>query len=98
MWGTTPPCVKLTGDSGNGFEAALIGDCRLFRLFAENYSAQRFGTFATQSANNGRSFRLDRLVGEHDKRRRDRESSAIFGGKALHRRKRRSVRHRLPKN
>ena len=38
MWGTTPPCVKLTGDSGNGFEAALIGDCRLFRLFAENYS------------------------------------------------------------
>jgi hypothetical protein len=36
MWGTTPPCVKLTGDSGNGFEAALIGDYRLFRLSAEN--------------------------------------------------------------
>jgi hypothetical protein len=36
MWGTTPPCRKLTGDSGSGFEAALIGDCRLFRLSAEN--------------------------------------------------------------
>ena len=36
MWGTTPPCAKLTGDSGNGFEAALIGDCRLFRPLAEN--------------------------------------------------------------
>jgi hypothetical protein len=23
-WGTTPPCVKLTGDSGDGFEAALM--------------------------------------------------------------------------
>jgi hypothetical protein len=36
MWGTTPPCAKLTGDSGNGFQAALIGDCRLFRPLAEN--------------------------------------------------------------
>jgi hypothetical protein len=36
MWGTTPPCAKLTGDSGNGFEAVLIGDCRLFRALAEN--------------------------------------------------------------
>ena len=36
MWETTPPCAKLTGDSGSGFEAALIGDCRLFRLSAEN--------------------------------------------------------------
>jgi hypothetical protein len=36
MWGTTPPCDKLTGDSGNGFEAALIRDCRLFRPLAEN--------------------------------------------------------------
>jgi hypothetical protein len=36
MWGATPPCAKLTGDSGNGFEAALIGDCGLFGLFAEN--------------------------------------------------------------
>jgi hypothetical protein len=35
MWGTTPPCAKLTGDSANGFEAALIGDCRLFRPLAE---------------------------------------------------------------
>jgi hypothetical protein len=41
--GTTPPCVKLTGDSGNEFEAALIGDCRLFRLFAENYSHSVLG-------------------------------------------------------
>jgi hypothetical protein len=32
MWGTTPPCAKLTGDSGSGFELGLIGDCRLFRL------------------------------------------------------------------
>src|SRR5882757_6629692 len=38
MWGTTPPCAKLTGDSANGFEAALIGDCRFFRLSAENWS------------------------------------------------------------
>jgi hypothetical protein len=36
MWGTTPLCAKLTGDSGNGFEAALLGDCRLFRPLAEN--------------------------------------------------------------
>jgi hypothetical protein len=36
MWGTTPPCAKLIGDSGNGFEAALISDCRLFRPLAEN--------------------------------------------------------------
>ena len=27
---------RLTGDSGNGFEAELIGDCCLFRLSAEN--------------------------------------------------------------
>jgi hypothetical protein len=26
---------QLTGDSANGFEAALIGDCRLFRPLAE---------------------------------------------------------------
>ncbi len=36
MWGTTSLCDKLTGDSGNGFEAALIGDCRLFCPLAEN--------------------------------------------------------------
>jgi hypothetical protein len=36
MWGTTPRCAKLTGDSGIGFEAALIGDCRLFRPLAKN--------------------------------------------------------------
>jgi hypothetical protein len=36
MCGTTPPCAKLTGDSGKGFQPALIGDCRLFRPLAEN--------------------------------------------------------------
>jgi hypothetical protein len=36
MWGTTSPCAKLTGDSHNGFETALIGDCRLFLPLAEN--------------------------------------------------------------
>jgi hypothetical protein len=36
MWGTTPPCAKLTGDAGNGFEATLIGDFRSFRPLAEN--------------------------------------------------------------
>src|SRR6266850_3123243 len=35
-WGTAPSCAKLTDDSDNGFEAALIGDCRLFRSLAEN--------------------------------------------------------------
>ena len=36
MCGTTSPCAKLTGDSGKGFQQALIGDCRLFRPLAEN--------------------------------------------------------------
>ena len=54
MWGTTPPCRKLTGDSGSGFEAALIGDCRLFRLFRGKLFAQRFGTVATLSAKSRR--------------------------------------------
>jgi hypothetical protein len=45
--GTTPPCVKLTGDSGNG-------DCRLFRLFRGKLFAQRFGTVATLSAKSRR--------------------------------------------
>jgi hypothetical protein len=36
MWGTTSPRAKLTGDSRDEFETALIGDCRLFRLLAEN--------------------------------------------------------------
>jgi len=36
MWGTTSPWAKLTGDSHNGFETALIGDCRLFLPLAEN--------------------------------------------------------------
>jgi hypothetical protein len=34
--GITPPCAKLTGDSGSGFEAALIDEYRLFRALAEN--------------------------------------------------------------
>jgi hypothetical protein len=36
MRGTTSPSAKLTGDSGSGFEALLIGDCRLFCSLAEN--------------------------------------------------------------
>jgi len=28
MWGTTSLCAKPTGDSGSGFEAISIGDCR----------------------------------------------------------------------
>jgi hypothetical protein len=36
MWRTTSPSAKLTGDSGSGFEALLIGDCRLFCSLAEN--------------------------------------------------------------
>jgi hypothetical protein len=36
MWGTTPACAKLVGDSGSGFEALLIGDCRSFRSLAGN--------------------------------------------------------------
>src|SRR6202047_873408 len=36
MWETTSPCAKLTGDSHNGFETALIGDCRLFLPLVEN--------------------------------------------------------------
>src|SRR2546430_1671879 len=35
-WGTTLSGAKLTGDSDNGSEATLTGDCRLFRSFAEN--------------------------------------------------------------
>jgi hypothetical protein len=54
MWGSTPPCVKLTGDSGNGFEAALIGDCRLFRLFAENYSHSVLGLLQHNPLRSGR--------------------------------------------
>jgi hypothetical protein len=43
MWGTTPPCAKLTGDSGNGFEATLIGDFRSFRPLAENQPQRLLG-------------------------------------------------------
>ena len=42
--------AKLTGDSGIVFEALLIGDCRLFRLWRK-ISRSTFGTFATISAN-----------------------------------------------
>jgi hypothetical protein len=50
MWATLPR-AKLKGDSGNGFEAASIGDCRLFRPLAENQLGVPFGTFAILSAN-----------------------------------------------
>jgi hypothetical protein len=43
MWGTTSPSTKLTGDSGGAFEALLIGDCRLFRSFAENSPLRNLG-------------------------------------------------------
>jgi hypothetical protein len=36
MRGTTLPCIKLAGDSGGGFDAALIGGCRLFPLSTES--------------------------------------------------------------
>ena len=42
MWGTTSPYDKLTGDFGDGFEVALIGDCRLFRPLAENWPQSAF--------------------------------------------------------
>jgi hypothetical protein len=43
MWGTTPPCAKLTGDTGNGFEATLIGDFRSFRPLAEKQPQRLLG-------------------------------------------------------
>src|SRR5216684_5804993 len=38
MWGTTSSCDELTGGFGDGLEATSTGDCRLFRLLAENSS------------------------------------------------------------
>jgi hypothetical protein len=49
MWGTTSSCGKLTGDSGNGFEALLIGDCRSFRSWWE-ISRYAFSDFCNTSA------------------------------------------------
>jgi hypothetical protein len=40
MWGTTLPCAKLTGDSANGFETTLIGDCRWFRPLVRTEKAE----------------------------------------------------------
>jgi len=59
MWGTTPPCAKLTGDSGSGFEAALIGDCRLFRLSAENQSLGILGVLQHYQHFSDMAFVLD---------------------------------------
>ena len=42
MWGTTSSCVKLTGDSGSGFEAASIGGSRLLRTLARNWPLRLF--------------------------------------------------------
>jgi hypothetical protein len=39
MWGTTSPSTKLTGDSGNAFEALLIGDCRFVSFFGGKLAA-----------------------------------------------------------
>jgi hypothetical protein len=44
MWGTTPPCAKLTGDSGSEFEATLIGDFR-FSVFWWKISPNAFWDF-----------------------------------------------------
>ena len=54
MWGTTPPYAKLTGDSANRFEAALIGACRLFHLSAENSSLGILGVLQHYPSMNGR--------------------------------------------
>src|ERR1700761_4210913 len=45
MWGTTSPSAKLADDSGNAFEALLIGDCRLFRSSARNQPPRLLGLF-----------------------------------------------------
>jgi hypothetical protein len=50
MWGTTPPCVKLTGVSGSGIEAPLIGDLSRVSSFRGKLVARDFGSFATLSA------------------------------------------------
>ena len=36
-WGTPSSCAKLTGDSGSGFEALLIGERRSIRPLAGNW-------------------------------------------------------------
>ncbi len=38
MWGTTSTGVELTGNFGGALEDTWIGDCRLVRLLAENWS------------------------------------------------------------
>jgi hypothetical protein len=43
MWGTTATSDELTGNFGGAIEGASIGDCRLARLFAENWSQAIFG-------------------------------------------------------
>ena len=47
-WVIKPPCAKLTGDSGSGFEAALVGEYRLFVLW-QKISRSAFWTFAALS-------------------------------------------------
>ena len=39
MWGTKPRCAKLTGDSGSGFKAALIGNSRFYYLVCSTTTA-----------------------------------------------------------
>ena len=76
MWGTTSPYDKLTGDFGDGFEVALIGDCRLFRPLAENWSQSAFldfcntiGTFRTLSFRRVSASRQKRSLAIHPVRR-----------------------------
>jgi hypothetical protein len=43
MWGTTSPCAKLTDESRNEFEIALISDCGLFCPLAGNQPQRLLG-------------------------------------------------------
>jgi hypothetical protein len=43
MWGTKPRCAKLTGDSGSGFKAALIGNSRFYSRESGSALFRNFG-------------------------------------------------------
>jgi hypothetical protein len=47
--------LRIAADSGNGSEAALIGDCRLFRSLAENQPQCLLGLLQHNPSNGGRS-------------------------------------------
>jgi hypothetical protein len=54
--GGYPPRAKLTGDSGNAFEAALICDLRSFRTLAENQPLCLLGLLQHYPADSGHSW------------------------------------------